>query len=230
MNLVRAALTSIGAKMVMAVSGLLLILFLVAHMLGNLQVFAGPDLINAYGHKLRTVPGLLVVARVGLLTLLVLHVTSAIRVTLANRAARPEKYAMQKAQVAGYASRTLFLTGSLIFVYAAYHLVHFTGHQVHTQYLTGPDAHGYFDVYSMVVGSFQNPFIAWAYIVAMLMLYSHLSHGIASFIQTLGFSHPRYSASIRWIGPITSAIIVVGFILVPLSVQLGWVSMATGGH
>lgn len=216
--------------MVMAVSGLLLIFFLIAHMIGNLQVFGGPDLINAYGHKLRTVPGLLWVARIGLLGLLVLHVFSAIRVTLANRAARPEKYALQKSQVAGYAARTLFLTGFLIFVYAAYHLLHFTGHMVHTQYIQGPDGHGYFDVYSMVVGSFQNPWIAWAYIFAMLMLYSHLSHGIASFIQTLGFSHPRYSAPIRWVGPVTSAIIVIGFILVPLSVQLGWVSMATGGH
>ena len=230
MNLLRAAQTSIGAKMVMAVSGLFLILFLISHMVGNLQVFGGPDLINGYGHKLRTVPGLLVVARMGLLFLLILHVAAAVRVTRANRAARPEKYAMQKAQVANYAARTLFLTGIMIFLYVIYHLAHFTGHVVHAQYITGPDGHGYFDVYTMVVGSFQNPYIAWAYIIAMLMLFSHLSHGIASFIQTLGFSHPRYNTQIRMIGPVTAAIIVIGFILVPLSVQLGWVSMATGGH
>ena len=229
MNLVRAAQSSIGAKSVMAVSGLLLILFLIAHMVGNLQIFFGPELINAYGHKLRAIPGLLWIARGGLLVLLVLHVSAAIRVTLANRAARPEKYEAQRAQVANVAARTLMWSGILIFAYVIYHLLHFTTHTVHTGYIKPLDAHGYFDVYSMVVGSFQNPAIAWPYIVAMLMLFSHLSHGIASFLQTLGISHPRYTNSpLRLIGPLVAGFIVIGFIAVPLSVQLGLVKMGGG--
>jgi len=230
MNLVRAAQTSIGAKSVMAVSGLLLVLFLLAHMLGNLQIFFGAEMINHYGHKLRAIPGLLWVARIGLLALLVLHVSAAARVTRENRQARPEKYEAQKAQVASVAARTLMWSGVLIFAYVIYHLLHFTTHSVHTGYIRPLDAHGYFDVYSMVVGSFQNPFIAWTYIVAMLMLFSHLSHGIGSFLQTLGISHPRYSTTpMRFIGPVVAGIIVVGFIAVPLSVQLGLVKMTTGG-
>jgi len=232
MNLSRAAHSSIGAKSVMAVTGLLLILFLIAHMLGNLQVFFGPDLINAYGHKLRTIPGLLWVARLGLLALLVMHMAAAIQVTRANRAARPEKYERQQAQVASLAARTLMWSGAAIFAYVVYHLLHFTGHVVHTQYLRGNDSHGYFDVYSMVVGSFQNPAIAWPYIVAMLLLYSHLSHGVASFLQTLGWAHPRYAESgFRSIGHVVAGIIVLGFIAVPLGVQLGVVTLQmTGGH
>ena len=230
MNLARAARTSIGAKSVMAVSGLLLILFLLAHMLGNLQIFFGPELINAYGHKLRAIPGMLWVARIGLLTLLLLHVDAAVRVTRQNRRARPEKYEVQKAQTANVAARTLMWSGILIFAYVVYHLLHFTTHSLHAGYIKPLDAHGYFDVFSMVVGSFQNPFIAWAYILAMLMLFSHLSHGIASFLQTLGISHPRYTTSgLRFIGPVVAALIVVGFIAVPLSVQLGLVKMTTGG-
>lgn len=215
----------------MAVTGLLLVLFLIAHMLGNLQVFFGPDLINAYGHKLRAIPGVLWIARLVLLTLLIVHVSAAIRVTLDNRAARPESYEKQQAQVVSVAARTLMWSGVAIFAYVVYHLLHFTGHVVHTQYLQGVDAHGYFDVYSMVVGSFQNPAIAWVYIIAMLLLYSHLSHGVASFLQTLGFTHPRYADSgVRYFGHIVAGIIVLGFIAVPLGVQLGLVTLQTGGH
>lgn len=231
MNLARAAHSSIGAKSVMAVTGLLLVLFLIAHMLGNLQVFFGPEMINHYGHKLRAIPGLLWVARAGLLVLLLLHVSSAIQVTRANRAARPDKYEQQRSQVASVAARTLMWSGIAIFAYVVYHLLHFTGHVVHKSYLKGLDSNGYFDVYSMVVGSFGNPVIAWVYIVSMLLLYSHLSHGISSFLQTLGFTHPRYADSgMRSIGHVVAGIIVLGFIAVPLGVQLGLVTLQTGGH
>jgi len=229
MNLARAAQSSIGAKSVMAVSGLLLILFLIGHMLGNLQIFFGADVINAYAHKLREIPGFLWVARIGLLSLLIMHIGAAIRVTRENRAARPEKYEAQRAQVANVAARTLMWSGVLIFAYVVYHLLHFTTRSVHTGYLKPLDSHGYFDAYSMVVGSFQNPAIAWIYILAMLMLFSHLSHGIASFLQTLGISHPRYmNTPLRFIGPAIAGFIVAGFIAVPLAVQLGLVKLGGG--
>ena len=221
--------SSIGAKLVMAVSGAGLLLFVIAHLLGNLQVFLGPEALNHYAQKLRAIPGLLWVFRIGLIVLVVLHVVSSIRVTILNRAARPQRYARYKPQEGSIASRTLFLSGVLIAVYVAYHLMHFTFRSVHKQYVhTGADGH--VDVYTMVIESFQNPAIAIPYIVAMVLVALHLSHGIGGFLQTLGLGHPRYSKSLRLLGPVVATLLAIGYISIPLAVLLGWVTPPMGGH
>ncbi|MFQ5599958.1 MAG: succinate dehydrogenase cytochrome b subunit [Candidatus Krumholzibacteriia bacterium] len=228
-SFVRVMQSSIGAKQVMAVTGLGLVLYVIAHMLGNLQVFLGPDALNAYGAKLHAVPGFLWGARAGLLVLLILHVIAAVRVTRLNRAARPERYVKNESQEASYAARTLMWSGVLIVAYVVYHLMHFTIRNVHTEFSHFRDAQGHHDVYRMLVGSFQNPAIAVAYVVAMVLLGMHLSHGIGSFLQTLGFAHPRYNAGIRLLGPVMAIIIVVGYISIPIAVLLGLVEMPSGG-
>jgi len=220
--------SSIGVKLVMAVTGVGLILFVIGHLLGNLQIFLGPEALNHYALKLRSVPGMLWVFRIGLIVLVALHVISSIRVTLLNRAARPQRYAQYKAQEGSFAARTLFLSGVLIAAYVAYHLMHFTFRSVHTSYVHVVDGH--VDVYAMVVGSFQNPAIAIPYTIAMVLVGLHLSHGIGGFLQTLGLGHPRYSKRLRLLGPVLATVLAIGYISIPLAALLGWVAPPTGGH
>lgn len=227
-SLTAAVRSSIGAKLVMAITGVGLILFVIGHMLGNLQVFLGPEALNHYAEKLRSVPAFLWAARIGMFVLVVLHALSSIRVTLLNRAARPQRYVKQKAQEASYAARTLFVGGVLILAYVVYHLMHFTVRNVHTQYIHEVDGH--VDVYAMVVGSFQNPIIAIAYIVAIVVVAMHLSHAIGGFLQTLGITHPRYSVNLRKLGPVVATLIAIGYISIPLFVLLGVVQLPAGGH
>lgn len=228
-SLAAAMRSSIGAKTVMAITGLGLIVFLVGHLLGNLQIFLGPDVLNHYGEKLREYPAFLWGARAGLLVLVLLHIDSAIRVTRANRAARPERYAKRKAQEASYAARTLMLSGVLIAAYVVYHLLHFTTHDVHTSYSGHLDAHGRHDVYAMVVGSFQNPAISLVYIVAMVLLSMHLSHGVGSFLQTLGWGHPRYNRGTRLAGPVVAIVLALGYISIPVAILMRLIDLPGGG-
>lgn len=220
--------SSIGAKLVMAVTGLGLILFVLGHLLGNLQVFLGQDALNHYAVKLREYPGVLWAARLGLLVLVGLHIGSAIRVTRLNRAARPQRYAQRKSQEASYAARTLMASGVLIAVYVVYHLLHFTTHDVHGEYAGQVDPQGRHDVYYMVVRSFQNPAISIVYVVAVALMSMHLSHGIGGFLQTLGLKHPRYSRGLRLVGPLTATIIAIGYASIPVAVLFGWVDLPGG--
>ena len=228
MTTLAAMRSSIGAKTVMAVTGLGLIVFLMGHLLGNLQVFLGQDALNHYAEKLREYPAFLWAARFGLLALVLLHIDAAIRVTRANRAARPQRYVQHTVQEASYAARTLMLSGICIAGYVVYHLLHFTTHNVHGQYAGHLDPQGRHDVYSMVVGSFQRPAISIVYVVAMLLMSMHLSHGIGSFLQTLGLGHPRYSPSMRLVGPLTAAVIALGYISIPVAVLIGWIDLPGG--
>ncbi len=219
--------SSIGAKLVMAVTGVGLFLFVIGHMLGNLQVFLGPDALNHYAQKLRSVPGLLWAARSGLIVLVLLHIASSIQVTRLNRAARPERYVRLRHRESSYAARTLMLSGVAIAAYVVYHLLHFTFRSVHTRYVHELDGH--VDVYAMLVGSFQNPVIAVVYSVAMVLVAMHLSHGIGAFLQTLGCGHPRYSKKLRLLGPVTAAVLAAGYIAIPVAVLLGLLRLPPGG-
>ncbi len=227
-SIVAAARSSIGAKLVMAVTGLGLVFFVLGHLAGNLQIFQGQDALNHYAEKLREYPAFLWVARLGLLALVIMHIAAAIRVTRLNRSARPERYAMRKPQEASYAARTLMVSGVLIAAYVVYHLLHFTTQDVHAQYAGHVDPQGRHDVYSMVVASFQNPLISSVYVVAMILLSMHLSHGIGSFMQTLGWGHPRYNRTVRLLGPITAVVIAAGYISIPVAVLVGWVDLPGG--
>lgn len=212
--------SSVGLKIVMAVSGILLALFLVAHVLGNLEIFGGAEAINHYGELLRTLPPLLWAMRVGLLVLVVLHAWSALRLTAINRAARPVGYAKSQTRTTTLAARTMLVSGIVLAAFVVYHILHFTARTVRPEYQGWQDAAGRHDIYRMVTDAFQQTPVALFYVISMLLLGLHLSHGVASAIHTLGASHPRYGA-LRRLGPVFAVLIVGGFISVPLAIWAG---------
>lgn len=208
--------SSIGRKVVMAVTGAILFGFVLGHMLGNLQVYLGPEAMNAYAVFLRELlhgTGLWIVRAV-LLAAVILHIWSATSLTLSSRKARPVAYAEQKWRESTYASRTMRWSGVILFAFIVYHLMHLTFGNAHPTFIEG-------DVYHNFVAGFRSVPVSAAYIVAMILLGLHLRHGVWSMFQTLGVSHPRHIAMARTGAWIFAAVIVLGNISFPLAVLAG---------
>lgn len=222
--------SSIGMKWTMGLTGLAAFLFVLVHMLGNLQIYSGPDQINQYGVNLRAMGPLLWLARIGLLVIFVAHVASAIRLTQLNRAARPVAYAVTSPQVSGYASRTMLMGGLIILGFLCYHLAHFTLGLTHPEQFAMRDAQGRHDVYAMVVLGFRQPLVSAFYILAMIPLVMHLSHGISSAFQTLGANSPKYNPILWAAGPVLGAIVFIGNVSIPLAVLAGVIPYPVAGH
>jgi succinate dehydrogenase / fumarate reductase cytochrome b subunit len=221
--------SSVGQKVLMAVTGVALFLFVVVHMIGNLQIFLGPDAINQYAVFLKSLGKLLWVARSGLLLLFVVHVYVAFRLTHENQKARPDNYVVKRRIKSSWPSSYMGVLGSFILFYLIFHLFHFTIHIVDPSYSNLLDAAGRHDVYSMVVMGFQDVPVAIGYIVAMIVLGAHLWHGIPSFFQSLGFNHSVLTPCIEKASPFIAIIITAGYLAVPVSVLLGLVTLPTGG-
>src|SRR3954447_951035 len=199
--------TTVGSKYVVALTGLALTAFVVVHMAGNLLIFRGRDALNSYALFLKDRGGLLWLARGGLLAMFVLHVWLAVRLTLRNRAARPTRYAYEDTVQASWASRTMIWSGLVILAFVIFHLMHYTFGLVAA---TAPDGTNYLDlhesltqasprdpaqrhdVYGMTVYGFRNVAVSIAYIVAQLFLGLHLSHGVSSTFQSMGWAAPRW--------------------------------------
>jgi succinate dehydrogenase / fumarate reductase cytochrome b subunit len=213
----------------MAVTGLIALLFVIGHMLGNLQIFMGQDQINTYAEKLRDLGPLLWVIRGFLFLVIVFHIWTGIQLKLENVSARPDSYAYRQYRKASLASRTMFWTGLIIFAFVAYHLAHFTMQWTNPSYQTLFDAQGRHDVYSMMILGFQNVWVSLFYIIAVGLLCYHLSHGTASMFQSMGFNDPRYQPTLDKIGITLSLILFIGYVAIPLSVLAGIVKLPTGG-
>lgn len=215
--------TTIGKKMVMAISGLVLFGFVIGHMLGNLQIFLGPDAINGYSHTLHSTPILLWGARSTLLVAIVAHAVTAIGLVRLNRAARPVAYVSKKDVATDYAAKTMFLSGITIALYVVYHLAHLTyGVTKGLGYQHLPlDKNGLPDVYHNVVHSFQVPWCTAVYVLAQLALSMHLYHGAWSLFQSLGLNHERYNETIRSSAVAVAMAVCVGFLAVPIAVFFG---------
>ncbi|MCS6999891.1 MAG: succinate dehydrogenase cytochrome b subunit [Bacteroidota bacterium] len=213
--------TTVMQKSVVAITGLVMVLFLIAHLSGNLLVFAGPDAINSYAAGLRDVSALLWTARIVLLASLVLHVYFTVRLRQLSREARPIQYRMQRYEASTFASRTMLISGLVIFSYVAFHLAHFTWGKIYPQYYAATyflDGRGpVHDVYSMVVRSFQEWWISALYIVAVTFVMIHLVHATQSALQTLGIYHKRYVHSIRKASIALAIVLWVGYVLIPLA-------------
>jgi len=203
----------------MAVTGLVLFGFLILHMLGNLQVFLGRDVMNHYAETLHGNPGLLWVARVVLLVSVVLHTWAAIQLTAVKTAARPVAYVKPGNVQGSTGSRTMMLSGPVIALFVIGHLLHFTTGTIHPQFV---ELHAY----ENVITGFANPIAAGLYIVAMILVGFHLSHGIWSMFQSIGFSHPRYTPLIKKFAGVFSWILIAGFISVPIAVLAGIVRIS----
>ena len=207
----------------MAISGVLLFLFVIAHMLGNLQVFLGPESLNAYGAFLKSKPGLLWSVRLILLVIVVFHIVTGIQLALQNRRARPVRYANSKPPYANLASRTVLISGLVIFAFVAYHLMQFTLGVTNPEYLHLEDSKGRHDVYRMTVEGFSNPGVTLSYVIAMGLLCLHLSHGVSSAFQSLGLKDKRTESLICRVSQVAAIIIFVGNSSMPLAVLFGFV-------
>ena len=218
--------SSLGKKYVMAISGGALFLFVLAHMLGNLQIYLGPEVINAYGDFLQKTPEILWPARLGLLGLVGLHIYCAINLAAENKAARPIPYDAPVFPSATFASRTMLISGLVILSFIIYHLLHFTVmaraiNLTHQDFATLVDSKQRHDVYRMMVIGFRNPVVSFFYILSMSLLYLHLSHGVSSMFQSLGWKKRTYAGLIGGFARGISLVIFLGNCSIPISILLG---------
>jgi succinate dehydrogenase / fumarate reductase cytochrome b subunit len=214
---------SLSSKMVVALTGLGLVGFVIAHMLGNLQVFEGADALNAYASFLYEMPILLWTARLGLLGAAVLHIGLAIQLALRNRDARPVAYAVRKYRNASLAARTMALTGSLLLLFIVFHLLHLTAGLVDPSVPGQLDERGHRDVYSKIVYVFRNPLYVVLYLIGQLVLGLHLSHAVSGSLQTLGIEHAALSRLFKTAGPAVALFVVLGNLSIIVAVFLGLV-------
>ena len=218
--------TMVGKKVVMAVTGAVLVAFVVGHMLGNLKIFLGAEAIDTYAIFLRTmgeplVPDsvLLWVVRIVLLTCVALHITAAVQLTRMNWAARPESYDTKQSIATTYAARTTRWSGAILVLFIVYHLLHLTAGRV--GFRAGEFQH--LSVYHNVVTGFSVWYVALFYVVAMACLCLHLDHGIWSALQTLGWNDARSTPLFRALSRVAALAVFLGFISVPVAVLAGWV-------
>ena len=219
--------SSLGKKYVMAISGLMMFLFVLGHLAGNLQIFLGPEAINRYGHFLQSNPELIWPARLILLLMLALHIWSAIKLSLENKAARPIGYAKWQPVGSTYASRTMMMSGVIIFVFIVYHLLHFT---VEVRYvnLTGRDFVDFtdpekrHDIFKMMIVGFHNPWVSAFYLLGMALLCLHLSHGVSSMFQSLGWKNQVFGPLLDKSARVVAGLIFFGYASIPLAILLGY--------
>ena len=227
-SLIRFYNSSIGKKIIVAVTGLAMIGFLVGHLLGNLLVFSGPDALNGYAKKLHDLGPLLYVVRGGLLAIVALHIVCTVQLVRINRAARPRKYAVDTVRQASKSSRIMIWSGLTILSFIIYHLAHFTwalGNEYRNpamaRYWVEPGVH---NVYNMVVDGFRVWYVSLFYIISLLLLTSHLSHGFASVFQTLGLATLRTRRPIAVAANLFAWGWFLGNLTIPVAVLFGLVS------
>jgi succinate dehydrogenase / fumarate reductase cytochrome b subunit len=208
--------STIGKKVVMAVTGVVLVGFVVGHMIGNLTAYLGAEAMNAYAEWLRTLlhGAALWIVRGGLLASVLLHVWAAVALTVENRRARPIGYRRTHRERSTYASRTMVWSGPILALFVVYHLLHFTTGSVHPSFVPG-------DAYRNFVEGFRVAPVSLFYVFAMLALGVHLYHGVWSMLQTLGLSHPRYNHLRHGLAGLLTAVVVVVNISFPLAVLAG---------
>lgn len=194
----------------MAVTGLLLLLFAIVHMAGHLQMFGGRAMYNAYANFLQRLWEVKWPVRLGLLVLLITHVVLAIGLVAKNRAARPIEYAVYRPQRSSIVGRSMAMSGLVVFVFLAFHIMHFT---------ISPSHPG--DAYTMFVAAFQNPLYYAAYFIGILLLALHLGHGAAAWLQSLGWRHPKYPTD--HLGPLVALGLFFGYMLPPTAVLVGMI-------
>jgi succinate dehydrogenase / fumarate reductase cytochrome b subunit len=213
--------SSIGKKITVAVTGIILIVFVIGHLLGNLEIYLGQDHTNWYAEFLRSTGPLLWIVRIILVITVVAHIVATIQLTLENRRAKPQKYAVKAPQASTIASRTMIYSGLLVLCFVIYHLLHFTFQTTNPSFRTLTDTQGRHDVYHMVILGFQQPLISLFYILALFLLSVHLSHGFGSVTQTLGINNRKVAGLISNGGRVLSWLIFAGYVSIPVTILLG---------
>jgi succinate dehydrogenase / fumarate reductase cytochrome b subunit len=216
----------IGKKAVMAITGFMLVGYVLAHMLGNLQIYSSnPNQINTYAAFLHNPAsaGLLWGARTVLLLAVVLHITAAVQLFFQNRAARPIGYVKKDDVPASYAARTMVWSGPIVAAFVIFHVLHLTVGAV-LPLRDVADNPITPDVRANVIAGFQNYGVSAFYIFAMILLCMHLYHGIWSMCQSLGVSHPRYTRWLKKASAVLAILIAIGNCSIPIAVMAGWLT------
>ncbi|MDR2463324.1 MAG: succinate dehydrogenase cytochrome b subunit [Verrucomicrobiales bacterium] len=209
--------SSIGKKLLMGVSGVLLVAFITVHMLGNLQIFLGGHALNQYAHFLKISPELLWGFRLAMAGIIAVHVIVALALTVESFGARPKDYEKER-NAASLASRTMIVSGLVILLFVGYHILHFTAHLTNPEFDALLDADSKPDVYRMVIEGFSNPWVSLVYVVGVLLLSWHLSHGVSSMMQSLGLRNRRSACLIDGAAVVFAVVVFVGMASVPAAV------------
>jgi succinate dehydrogenase / fumarate reductase cytochrome b subunit len=211
--------SSVGRKLLMAVTGMMLAGFITVHLLGNLSVFAGSEAINIYAEKLHSLGPIVWIFRLVMLGLFSVHIAFGIKLTMENSSASPEAYAIKTRLKTTFAAESMIYTGLILLVFLLYHLLHFTVQVVHTDAVSMllPEVNGRPNVFAMVGSSFNSAFISIVYVVAMCALFLHLSHGLQSFVQTLGLNNGPSQDKVAYIGKLVAVFFGLAYIAIPLA-------------
>ena len=211
---------NVGRKLLMAVSGFSMVMFVAAHLLGNSTIFIGSDWLNAYAEHLSDLGPFVWVFRSFMIAMLSIHVFFGITLTLENWGANPGKYAVKKSLKTTFAGKTMIWTGLLLLAFISYHLLQFTV-RITPDVVQAVDAEGRYDVFTMVVSSFRLIPISAVYIAAMVVLFLHTSHGIQSFFQTFGFNNERTLPKFNTMGMLISLLFLLVFSAIPVLIFAG---------
>ena len=206
--------TTLGKKVLMAGTGIILVLYVIGHMLGNMQIYIGAEQINSYAELLHSQMAFLWTARIVLLFCVLVHIVAAVQLWLRNRASRPVKYKKFRPPEVDYAARTMVWSGPILAFFIIYHILHFTTGQAHADYV-------HLDPFHNVTSAFSVWWVALIYIVANLLLAFHLYHGVWSLFQSVGWDHPKWGPSRRTLALLIAVVVGVGNISIPLAVLAG---------
>lgn len=215
--------SAVGRKVLMAISGQLMVLFVIVHLLGNSSIFAGANGINAYAEHLHSLGPLVWAFRAVMIALVLTHIIFGIQLSIENSAATPAAYAVKKRLRASFSSETMIWTGLLIAAFVIYHILHFTARVTPDTAATAAivDAQGRFNVFNMVTTSFSLTPIALIYVAAMIAVFLHLKHGIQSFFQTMGWNNDKTLPVIGKAGKGVAVVLLLGYAAIPLAILFG---------
>jgi len=209
--------SSIGKKWIVALTGLVLVGFVTGHMIGNLQIFLGQEPLNKYAAFLQGLGELLWVIRGVLGACIAVHIVTTVLLTIQNAAATPQKYAVSNPQAATIAAKTMAISGSIVLIFLIFHLRHFTLLSIHPEWKLWEDPEGRHDVYSLVIAGFREPLVTGFYLLGLFLLCMHLSHGIQSFIQTLGLRSRKIADALTTASPFLAGLIFLGYASIPVA-------------
>jgi len=213
--------------MIVALTGVILMLFVIGHLIGNLQIFIGPRWVNDYAQHLRDLGPLLWLVRITLLIAVFLHIYFTVSLALENRRARPQRYRERDYIKASYASRHMVVSGLVVFAFIVFHLLHFTARKFNPQFpLLKNDPLNHYDVYSMMVYGFQNIYVSLFYIVGLFLLTLHLTHGASSFFQSLGLNDKKLTPQLAFGARVFAWLLFIGYTAIPVAILLGFIQPA----
>lgn len=216
-SIIEAFQSQVGRKILTGLTGVLLVLFIVFHLVGNLAIFGDPNAMNSYSHFLHQLGPLLWIARVGLLLIFMVHAWIGISIWFGKKKARPQDYKVYSSKGGpskqSLSSRSMAFTGVVLLIFVVFHVNTFALGEMGTVTVDGVEMH---DIKTLVLDTFANPFYAFGYTFVMMLLGAHLGHGIWSAFTSLTLSSPKVSAMVYTIGVVVAVILAVGFLFIPL--------------